>query len=147
MRKKKIAVIFGGKSTEYEISLQSAAAVLENINIDKFDIIPIGITRDGEWYHYTGKIEKIADNTWFHEDENLYSVTASLNRSTKGFIEFKGGKFSVVDIDLIFPVLHGKNGEDGTLQGLFELAGVPVVGCDTLSSALCMDKNRAHNLV
>lgn len=147
MRMKKIAVIFGGNSTEYEISLQSAAAVLKNVNIDKFDIIPIGITRDGEWYHYTGKIEKIVDNTWFHEDENLYSVTASLNRSTKGFIEFKGGKFSVIDIDLIFPVLHGKNGEDGTLQGLFELAGVPVVGCDTLSSALCMDKNRAHKLV
>ena len=147
MQKKKIAVIFGGSSTEYEVSLQSAFSVFENINKEKFDIVPIGITRNGDWYHYTGKKEKIANNTWFEDNENLYSVAVSQNRSVKGFIEFKEEKFYIIKVDLIFPVLHGKNGEDGTLQGLFELAGIPVVGCDTLSSALCMDKDRAHKLV
>jgi len=147
MRKKRIAVIFGGNSTEYEVSLQSAFSVFKNINTDKFDVIPIGITRDGDWYHYTGEKEKISDNTWFEDSTNLHSVIVSQNRSVKGFLEFTSGKYRVVGIDLAFPVLHGKNGEDGTLQGLFELAGVPVVGCDTLSSALCMDKDRAHKLV
>lgn len=147
MKKKKIAVIFGGNSIEYEISLQSASSVFENINRDKFDIIPIGITENGHWYHYTGAIEKIADNTWFQDYKNLHPVTVSQNRSTKGFIELEKEGFSIIDVDLIFPVLHGENGEDGTLQGLFELAGIPVVGCDTLSSALCMDKDKAHKIV
>ncbi len=147
MQKKKIAVIFGGSSTEYEVSLQSASAVFENINTDKFDIIPIGITRSGEWYHFTGEKEKIPNNTWFEDSKNLCPVVVSQNRSVKGFLELASDKYSVIGIDLVFPVLHGKNGEDGTLQGVFELSGLPVVGCDTLSSALCMDKDRAHKLV
>lgn len=147
MEKKKIAVIFGGNSTEYEVSLQSATSVFHHINQEKFDVIPVGITRNGEWYHYTGEIEKISNNTWFEDHENLYSVAVSQNRSVKGLIEFKADQFSIIKVDLVFPVLHGKNGEDGTLQGIFELAGIPVVGCDTLSSALCMDKDKAHKLV
>lgn len=147
MQKKTIAVIFGGNSTEYEVSLQSAFSVFENINKEKFDIVPVGITRSGEWYHYTGEIEKIAENTWFTDEKNLYSVAVSQNRSVKGFIEFKEDKCNIIKVDLVFPVLHGKNGEDGTLQGLFELAGIAVVGCDTRSSALCMDKDKAHKLV
>lgn len=147
MQKKKIAVIFGGNSTEYEVSLQSASSVFENINTNKFDVIPIGITRNGEWYHYTGEKDKISNNTWFEDSETLCPVVASGNRSVKGFLELVADKYRVIEIDLVFPVLHGKNGEDGTLQGLFELAGIPVVGCNTLSSALCMDKDRAHKLV
>lgn len=147
MSKKKIAVIFGGNSTEYEISLQSAFFVFQNINMDNFDIVPIGITRNGEWYHYTGKGEKISNNTWFEDDENLSPVVVSWNRSVKGFLEFHADQYRVIKIDLVFPILHGKNGEDGTLQGLFELAEIPIVGCNTLSSALCMDKDRAHKLV
>ena len=83
MQKKKIAIIFGGNSTEYEVSLQSAFSVFENINKEKFDIVPIGITRNGDWYHYTGKKEKIANNTWFEDNENLYSVAVSQNRSVR----------------------------------------------------------------
>jgi len=147
MQKKRIAVIFGGNSTEYEVSLQSASSVFENINMDKFDIIPIGITRSGEWYHYTGEKEKISHNTWFEDSKNLYPVAVSQNCSIRGFLELGEDKYRVIEVDLVFPVLHGKNGEDGTLQGLFELAGIPVVGCNTLSSALCMDKDRAHKLV
>ena len=147
MNKKRIAVIFGGNSAEYEVSLQSASAVLENLDENRFDIIPIGITRNGEWYHYTGKRGKIRDNTWFEDSQNLFPVIASQSRSVKGFLELMTDTWRVIETDLIFPVLHGKNGEDGTIQGLFELAGIPVVGCDMLSSALCMDKNRAHKLV
>lgn len=147
MQKKKIAVIFGGCSNEYEVSLQSAFSVLQHINTDKFDIIPIGITRKGDWYHYTGDKEKILNDEWFEDRKNVYPVVVSQNRSDMGILEFRGDKFSLIRVDLVFPLLHGKNGEDGTLQGLFELAGIPVVGCNTLSSALCMDKDKAHKLV
>ena len=147
MSRKKIAVIFGGNSAEYEVSLQSAYSVFQNINTEKFDIIPIGITRDGEWYHYTGEKENICNNTWFEDNKNLYPVIASQSRSVKGFLVFNEDRYKVISVDLVFPILHGKNGEDGTLQGLFELAGIPVVGCNALSSAICMDKDRAHKLV
>ncbi|MDE6662041.1 MAG: D-alanine--D-serine ligase VanG, partial [Lachnospiraceae bacterium] len=147
MYKKIIAVIFGGNSTEYEVSLHSASSVLKNIDVDKYDIFTVGITRSGEWYHYTGKRERIDNNTWFEDSENLFPVVISQNRSRKGFLELDGERYRFIKVDLVFPILHGKNGEDGTLQGLFELAGIPVVGCNTLSSAICMDKDRAHKLV
>lgn len=147
MNKIKIAVIFGGNSTEYEVSLQSAVSVLENINAAKYDVVPIGITRNGDWYHYKGQYKNIADNTWAEDRDQLCPVTVSLSRSQKGFMELAGDKYGVIPVDLVFPILHGKNGEDGTLQGVFELAGMPLVGCNTLSSALCMDKDRAHKLV
>ena len=147
MDKKRIAVIFGGNSTEYEVSLQSAFSVLENIDTDKYDVFPVGITRKGAWYHYTKKKKKISGNTWLADRRNLFPVTVSQNPSAKGFLEFRTDGWHIIKTDLVFPVLHGKNGEDGTLQGLFELAGIPVVGCDTLSSAICMDKDRAHKLV
>ncbi|MCM1568666.1 MAG: D-alanine--D-serine ligase VanG [Roseburia sp.] len=147
MQKKKIAVLFGGKSTEYEVSLASACSVLENINAEKYEVYPIGITRDGEWYHYTGAYKHILDNTWFQEDTVLSPVAVAQSCRVGGFLELSGNKYKTVRIDLAFPVLHGKNGEDGTVQGLFELAGIPVIGCGTLCSALCMDKDKAHKLV
>lgn len=147
MKKKKIAVIFGGKSTEYEVSLQSAFSVFENLDPAKYDIIPIGITRNGDWYHYKGQYENISNDTWTQDRYNLCPVTVSLSRSQKGLLEQAGDMHSIIPVDLVFPILHGKNGEDGTLQGIFELAGIPLVGCGTLSSALCMDKDRAHKLV
>lgn len=94
-----------------------------------------------------GQKEKISDNTWLEDGKDLLPVAVSQNRSVKGFIEFAADGCHVIRTDLVFPVLHGKNGEDGTLQGLFELAGIPVVGCNTFSSAVCMDKDRAHKLV
>lgn len=145
--KKRLAVIFGGNSTEYGVSLNSACAVLENIDRGKYDVIPIGITRAGEWYHYTGETAQIADDTWFEDSGHLRPVAVSQSRAVKGLLELEGSNYRVTGIDLAFPVLHGKNGEDGTVQGLFELAGIPIVGCGTLSSALCMDKDRAHRLV
>lgn len=147
MKRKKIAVIFGGCSSEYDVSLQSAYSVLKNINSNKFEVIPIGITKKGEWFHYTGDYENVPVNKWCSDSKNLYLVVFSQNRLFKGFLEFSDGKYIEKNIDLAFPVLHGKNGEDGTVQGLFELAGIPIIGCGTLSSALCMDKDRAHKLV
>lgn len=145
--RKRIAVIFGGHSSEYEVSLQSAFSVLQNMNENKFEIFPVGITREGEWYHYTGGLEQIRDNSWAEKKENLHSVAVSQSRPAPGFLVFDGDGCRRIPVDLVLPVLHGRNGEDGTLQGLFELAGIPVAGCGTLSSALCMDKDRAHKLV
>ena len=145
--RKRIAVIFGGHSSEYEVSLQTAFSVLQNINENKFEVFPVGITREGEWYHYTGGLEQIRDNSWAEKKENLHSVAVSQSRPAPGFLVFDGDGCRRIPVDLVLPVLHGRNGEDGTLQGLFELAGIPVAGCGTLSSALCMDKDRAHKLV
>ncbi len=147
MNKIRLAVIFGGNSTEYGVSLQSAYSVLKNLKTDRYDVLPIGITREGEWYRYTGRYENINSDSWFSDSENLNRIFFSPDRTSGGFIEVANGSLEKLETDLVFPVLHGKNGEDGTVQGMLELAGIPFVGCDTLSSALCMDKDRAHKLV
>lgn len=145
MKNKTIAVIFGGNSSEYSVSLDSAYAVLCNIPHQKYNIYMIGITRLGKWYHYEGDISRIKDGTWWQEKSNPISVCLDADRQV--IIEFS--KLGVIyqHIDAVFPILHGKNGEDGTIQGLFQLANIPLIGCDALSSALCMDKQRAHQLV
>ncbi|MFZ2539053.1 MAG: D-alanine--D-serine ligase VanG [Oscillospiraceae bacterium] len=147
MNKKKIAVIFGGHSTEYAVSLQSAYAVVSNLNTEKYDIIPIGISRSGDWFRYYGIYEKIQNDTWLEDTTKLTSAIVSSNRSIRGIIELNSNGNKTTKLDAAFPVLHGKNGEDGTVQGLLELAGIPIVGCNTLCSALCMDKYKAHTLV
>ncbi len=146
MVKKKIAVLFGGCSTEYDVSLQSAYAVITHMNLDLYEVIMIGITREGNWYRYQGDTSKLLDNTWFM-DVSCTPALLSPNRSDHGLIEFKEDGIFLTKIDAAFPVLHGKNGEDGTIQGLIELAGIPLVGCDTLSSAICMDKDYAHKII
>lgn len=147
MQKKVLAVIFGGHSTEYEVSLQSACAVLENLDAEKYEIVPVGITRQGDWFRYRGSLERIRNDTWSNDSRHLNPVVISQNRKQSAMLELGENDITVTRLDLAFPVLHGKNGEDGTVQGLFELAGIPVVGCDLLSSALCMDKDLAHRLV
>lgn len=146
MDKKKLAVLFGGCSTEYTVSLHSAFSVLTNLDAEKYEIIPIGITREGEWYRYYGTYDKLMDDTWADTQAELVAVAVSPSRSVHGIVELGRAGAATTRIDYAFPVLHGKNGEDGTVQGLFELAGIPVIGCGTLSSALCMDKDRAHKL-
>ncbi len=147
MQKKTIAVIFGGCSTEYEVSLQSACSVLENLDGEKYEIVKIGITRQGDWYRYNGSLDQIREDSWNEDNCHLIPVVISQSRTKSGMIEFGEEGARLIRLDLVFPVLHGKNGEDGTVQGLFELAGIPVAGCGTLSSALCMDKDLAHRLV
>ena len=146
MQKKAVAVIFGGHSSEHEVSLQSAAAVLRSLNPEKYDIKAIGITKEGDWYHYTGSYDRIEDGSWLEGEDERVPVVISQSRKEQGFFELLQNEHRFVKIDLAFPVLHGKNGEDGTVQGMFELAGIPVIGCGSLASALCMDKERAHRL-
>nr|WP_305181907.1 D-alanine--D-serine ligase VanG [uncultured Schaedlerella sp.] len=147
MDKKRIAVIFGGCSTEYEVSLQSACSVLANLDLEKYEVIRIGITRQGDWYRYEGDLERIQKDTWYEDADHLIPAAVSQDRTKSALIELRPEGNRMVRLDLAFPVLHGKNGEDGTVQGLFELSGIPVVGCDTLSSAVCMDKDLAHRVV
>lgn len=145
MKKLKIACLFGGCSSEYAISLVSAASVIRAIDKEKYECFMIGITKDGNFYLYEGDIDKIEKDEWY--DENSKKITWSINRDEPGFIILDDKETSVVSIDLAFPILHGANGEDGRIQGLFELAGIKYVGCDLMSSALGMDKFLAHELV
>ena len=144
--RKKVAVIFGGCSPEYSVSLQSAYAILTHIDRSKYVPIMIGISPDGEWFLFDGDIEKIPADTWRNHTD-CTPVAVSQNRRAHDLLLFGKGRVQKQSIDVAFPVLHGKNGEDGTVQGLFELAGIPVVGCGVLASALCMDKDKAHKLV
>ncbi len=146
MRKNKIAVIFGGQSGEYGVSLESAYSVLTALDKEKYDIVPVGITREGCWFVYNGDYRAVADDKWTENRDLLLPALISHSRSDSGILTFCGHGAELLKIDAAFPVLHGKFGEDGTVQGLLELAGIPVVGCGTLSSALCMDKHRAHRL-
>ena len=145
-QRKRIAILFGGCSPEYGVSLQSAYSVITHLDREKYEPVLIGISNAGDWFQYVGEIEKIPADTWCNE-EDCIPVVVSPNRTVHGIITIKNGKIRETHIDAAFPVLHGKNGEDGTVQGVFELAGIPVVGCGVLSSALCMDKDRAHKLV
>lgn len=143
--KKTIAIIFGGCSPEYDISLQSAHAVISHMDKEKYLPVLIGITKHGNWYYFDGNIEEIISDTW-HDSASCIPVAVLPNRSEHALIKYTDRILEKIPVDAAFPVLHGRNGEDGTVQGIFELAGIPVVGCGVLSSALCMDKDRAHKL-
>jgi D-alanine---D-serine ligase len=147
MDKKKVVVIFGGSSPEYSVSLQSAYAVIAGIPRIRYEVIAVGITRDGRWFRYTGPAENIPDDSWVLDQGHCRPALISADRQEHRLLEFDGSAVTSTVIDIVFPVLHGRNGEDGTIQGLCELAGIPLVGCRTLSSALCMDKDKAHRLV
>lgn len=146
MKKLKIAVLFGGCSTEYPISLQSAHAVISHLDREKYEPVLLGITRDGRWFLFTGHPDALLDDSWHTDAVHCTPAVISPDRGLHGLLLIAPAGPSSIRLDAAFPVLHGKNGEDGTVQGLLELAGIPIVGCDTLSSALCMDKEVAHRL-
>lgn len=135
----KVAVLFGGQSSEHEVSRVSAQSVLENLNPEKYDILPVGITKEGEWLPYRDDYKYIGTGEWEEKARKAFrgNKCGSGNGfpSVKRFIEEICGP-----VDIVFPVLHGANGEDGSIQGLLELAGIPYVGCNILSSAVGMDK-------
>lgn len=128
----KLAVIFGGKSTEHAVSVVSGTSVLANLNKEKYDIYPIYIGENGMFYKYTKPVNDIRILKF---DEKITELEPINN-----IIEYLN------DVDVIFPVLHGLYGEDGTMQGLFELLGKPYVGCKVLGSSLCMDKVYAKHI-
>lgn len=143
MKKIKLAILFGGKSNEYIVSLHSAAAIIKNVPKDLFDTILIGITEDGSWFYYEGDAESVYDDTW--KNKELSSVMLSMDSSFKGLYKLnKDNTYTKIEIDCIFPVLHGKNGEDGSVQGMCKLLDIPFVGCEMTSSAVCMDKEYTH---
>ena len=145
MDKRTVAVLFGGCSSEYSVSLASAQAVVQHMDRERYTPVLIGISRSGAWLHYTGPVERMAEDTW-NDPRWCAPAVVSLDRGDQTLLVRRGEQIERIHLDAAFPVLHGKNGEDGTVQGVFELAGIPLVGCGLLASALCMDKDRAHKL-
>lgn len=146
--KTKLCILFGGRSSEYEVSLVSSYGVLTNVDRTLFDVEAIGITKEGKWYLYSGDVEKIKDGTWVKDADNLSDVLIDPAPGEKTVVVMsKDGEMRRFRPDAVFPVLHGANGEDGTVQGLFEVAGVPFVGPDHTSSGICMDKAFAKAVV
>ena len=136
MSKLTVAVLFGGQSSEHEVSLVSANTVITNINKEIYDVVLIGITKDGRWLHVE-KQEDIASGEWLNSNT---TAVISPDTSQKGILLMKDGQVAVQHVDVVFPVLHGLNGEDGTVQGLLELSKIPYVGCGVLASSVSMDK-------
>ena len=128
MKQKPIAVLFGGRSPEYEVSLASAAGVLEHMDRRRYLPVMVGITQQGEWYHFTGSIGQIAAGAW-QSGPDCTPALLSPNPKDRSLLVFREGAVTPIPLDGVFPILHGKNGEDGTVQGLCQLAGLPVVGC------------------
>ncbi len=133
-----VCVLFGGQSSEHEVSRVSAASVINNLDKEKYDVVMIGITKKGKWYMYQGPVDKIGTGEW----ENGYTVRAMISpdASVHGIIRLGEEETARARIDVVFPVLHGLYGEDGTIQGLLKLAGIPCVGPGVLASAISMDK-------
>jgi len=135
MSKKNVLVLFGGRSSEHEVSCVSATTVISNMNGEAYEIYAVGITKEGRWV-MVDSVEEIKDGSWVNSKNK-----AILSPDTeKALYVSENGGFKKIAIDVAFPVLHGLNGEDGTVQGLFELAGIPYVGCGVLASAVSMDK-------
>ena len=140
-KKYDILVLFGGVSSEHDISCISAASVIDNINKEKYSVHTVGITAEGKWLLTDAQSDVIKSGKWEDHPGNRMAVL-SPDRSTRGLlIRETDGTFSQQHIDAVFPVLHGKNGEDGTMQGLIEIAGLPFVGPGTCASACAMDKS------
>ena len=133
--KKNLAVIFGGRSSEHEVSCVSVLTIARAVDAEKYNLFLVGITKEGEW-KLADSIQNIEDGSWKDSE-----VSAVISPDTKGgLLVTKDGQTTVEKIDVIFPVLHGMYGEDGTIQGLFEMADIPYVGCGVFASAASMDK-------
>lgn len=142
MKKINIVVLFGGQSSEHEVSRVSAQSVLENLNPEKYNISVIGITKQGRWLPYTGEYDRIGSGQWEAEALSMADVITQAKSSgsdgtLSGFLKALSRNG---EVDVVFPVLHGSNGEDGAMQGLLELSGIPYVGCGVMSSSAGMDK-------
>ena len=146
--KLRVALFFGGVSSEHDVSCVSASAWLRALGqepcADKYEVFPVGITKDGRWLACRPTPEAMADGSW--EQGDCTPCVLSPDRKDHGIWLLKDGRAELVHIDICAPVMHGKNGEDGTIQGLFELARIPYVGCGVLASAACMDKGVANAL-
>jgi D-alanine--(R)-lactate ligase len=132
-----LAIIFGGSSEEHDISVKSAREVATNLDLERFEPFYVGITKRGAW-----KLCDSPDTDW--EGRGCRPAMLVPDGSVHGLMVLERGRYRVIRVDVVFPVLHGRRGEDGAMQGLLELSGIPYVGCDVQSSALCMDKSLAY---
>lgn len=139
----RLGVIFGGRSGEHEVSLMSATSVIKAINREKFDLVFIGITKKGDWLLYDGPVENIENGSWQAIAEAALAKDPEKNTLT---VLGSGGRSLKDHIDFALPILHGPYGEDGTIQGLFEMADIPYSGCGVLGSAAAMDKALAKEV-
>ena len=139
MVKLNVCVLFGGMSPEHAVSLRSAEAVLNNMNPEKYNIFPVGIAQDGDWILYgSTDYSKLPTGEWLNCPDNRRAAISPIRG--QGLLIFEGDCVIREMIEIVFPVLHGENGEDGTIQGLLELAGIPYVGPHVAASAIAMDK-------
>ena len=137
MDRLKLGILFGGASEEHPVSVKSAQEVAKNLDAEKYEPFWIGITKSGAW--------KLCDGPgagW--ENGGGRPAVLAPDRSVHGLLVLERGRYEAISLDLVLPVLHGKLGEDGAMQGLLELSGIPYAGCDVQSSALCMDKSLAY---
>jgi len=139
MKKLSVCILFGGMSPEHEVSLRSAESVLNNIDKSKYNVFPVGITKEGDWILFGGKdYSMLPSGEWLHHPENRRATISPVRG--QGLLNFEGDCVVRERIDVVFPVLHGENGEDGAMQGLLKLAGIPYVGPHVAASAVAMDK-------
>ncbi len=136
MKKITVGILFGGRSGEHEVSRNSAQAIANNFDKDKYNVIPIGVTKDGQWYAPI-KLEDIAN--FVPDNYQGYQVTILPQPNNRKLVKLNDWQ-PIAELDVIFPIIHGTYGEDGTLQGLLEMANIPYVGAGVLGSAVGMDK-------
>ncbi|MFJ5262601.1 D-alanine--(R)-lactate ligase VanA-Sc [Streptomyces sp. NPDC088387] len=137
MARLKVGIIFGGAGEEHPVSVKSARQVAQHLDTEKYEPFYVGITRSGAW--------KLCDGPgadW--ENGDCRPALLSPDRSVRGLLVLDEGKYELISLDVVLPVVHGRFGEDGAMQGLLELSGIPYVGCDVQSSAVCMDKSLAY---
>jgi D-alanine--(R)-lactate ligase len=137
MDRLKVGIIFGGRSEEHPVSVKSAQQVAKSLDTEKYEPFWIGITKSGAWQLCDGP-----DANW--ESGSCRPAVLSPDRGVRGLLVLEHGRYEAISLDVVLPMLHGKLGEDGAMQGLLELAGIPYAGCDVQSSALCMDKSLAY---
>ena len=139
LKKLSVCVLFGGVSPEHEVSLRSAESVLNNLDKQKYNIFPVGITKDGDWILFGGDdYAMLPAGTWQDHPNNRRAAISPVHG--QGLLSFENDCVVRERIDVVFPVLHGENGEDGSMQGLLQIAGIPYVGPHVAASAACMDK-------
>ena len=138
MEKLNVCVLFGGVSSEHEVSLVSATTVVKALDKEKYNVYKIGITKTGEWRYFDDDADKMVE--FDNNADNYKKAIISPDRSDGGIVVFDQDEVKKINIDVAIPAMHGKNGEDGTVQGLFELANIPCVGSGVIGSAMCMDK-------
>ncbi|MBO0469659.1 D-alanine--D-serine ligase VanE [Enterococcus sp. DIV0242_7C1] len=136
---KTVAIIFGGVSSEYEVSLKSAVAIIESMKSIDYNVMKIGITEKGQWYLFEGTTDQIKKDRWF-VDESCKEIVADFAKKS---FALKNSK-KIIKPDILFPVLHGGYGENGAIQGVFELLDIPYVGCGIGAAAISMNKIMLH---